>query len=89
MRMSFSVLFLNLIMGIAMFVVEVVMLLLVAGILGISIVPVAVRVAVTITGVAVVRITVAIARSNRDREAAMGGRCGWHQGGKSRGTAQE
>lgn len=66
--MSLGVLLLNLIMDIAMFVVEVVRLLLVASMLGISRVPVAV------TRLAVARIAIAIARSNRDREATMGGR---------------
>jgi len=66
--MSLGGLLLNLTMDIAMFVVEVVRLLLVASMLGISRIPVAV------TRLAVARIAIAIARSNRDREATMGGR---------------
>jgi hypothetical protein len=69
LRVSLSMLFLNLIMNVAMLVIELIMLLIVASVIRIAVVAVGVRVA--IAWVPIARIAVAISRPDRDREAAM------------------
>lgn len=62
--MSFGMLFLDLIMGITMFIVDAVVFLFVAPVLGISVTAITVGIAIPVARIAVAGIAIAITRSN-------------------------